>query len=891
MKIEFYPTLGQALETLKRGEVLYTNSWFVLNPVRIWYGKDTVWHMEGSIEYEQTQYVPRVIEEERLTISDKLRLEAKKKSKKDDSIQERGLYAVEKGKKEKISEDVKDLYNYYCFRKEEIEEIIEDLISSSEKNSGVFKEPLRRAIALGLGEVKNKIKNKDLILVGNMPSHLFEEAKELRVLDHLMEHLRNPILMALEEEEEKKEFSEAFKEFWEKNFLDIARRVEDVISERIKYVNEIEKRRHGLHGDEEDYFWHEVIEVVDKELGIGKGRITGDVWEKGRILGLEFGGVRKLEDQVYKAKKELEKMGKNYEEEVFPEVLGSISIYLPTMPKPENAEVVIVPYGIRDKNRDKEIEFLTLVKIRVKDIEFKCGQAHTQETEKHISIQAVPQHYMRIVSREEVPEEIRESKGKILIKPTYSEYIDIINKHVWEKSRVETELKSMKKQALLRSVRYRAETGGLNKSLVIDVEVEGVDRPSIVVRNYHQLKESKSVSEEITIEAFLSKSISPNMEEEKKEGAGCLGGDKVDKIIKEELEQLAEEIREYAKEETRKKEKTSFESASIVAKRASEVLGRGNIAHGKCSKAYKSNLYTYKIVPKIVEGYKPIIEDKEIVEPLRRCCNPLITKKYEILFKLFSHKEKEKLCFESGGEKAKVRIGEIEKIIRGEEKEIVYITKFSEELLKLFFDYLNKVTSENPHSEYKHNMDIGEIEALNRMPNEEEIRETNNLSLLLSGSIAASMLIPWEEKFPLIRGKKEEDMIGIVGKLYKIILIMLTGGAYKYVEKNEYWSKQKIKIFWLKKIGNKPTINEKELLKEMLGVVIKMRVTEGIEVSIPEYGGKGKFGPEWERSIDLLTYYEMNLLGYKENPVTFYLETGKEGKALEIKPNIYTEYS
>jgi hypothetical protein len=70
-----------------------------------------------------------------------------------------------------------------------------------------------------------------------------------------------------------------------------------------------------------------------------------------------------------------------------------------------------------------------------------------------------------------------------------------------------------------------------------------------------------------------------------------------------------------------------------------------------------------------------------------------------------------------------------------------------------------------------------------------------------------------------------------------------------------------------------------------------MKVTEGIEVSIPEYGGKGKFGPEWKRSIDLLTYYETNLLGYKENPVTFYLETGKEGKALEIKPNIYTEYS
>jgi hypothetical protein len=82
MNISFYPTLTEALDSLKKREVLYTNSWFILNPIRIWYEKDTVWYKEGSREYEKIQYVPRVIEEERLTISDKLRLEAKKKSKK-----------------------------------------------------------------------------------------------------------------------------------------------------------------------------------------------------------------------------------------------------------------------------------------------------------------------------------------------------------------------------------------------------------------------------------------------------------------------------------------------------------------------------------------------------------------------------------------------------------------------------------------------------------------------------------------------------------------------------------------------------------------------------------------------------------------------------------------
>jgi hypothetical protein len=884
MNISFHQTLKEALDSLKRGEVLYTNSWFILNPIRIWYKKHTRWYKKRSGEYEQTQYVPIVIEEEKLSISDKLRLEGKKKQDRDGPTQERGLYAVKEGEKEKIAEDVKDLYSYYCLRKEEIEELIEDLISSSEKNKGLFKEPLRKAIDLGLGEVKDKIKDKDLILVGIMPSDFFGQAKELEVLDHLMEHLRNPVLMALEEEKWKKDFSKDFEEFWEMNLLDIARRVEDIIRERIRYVNETEKRRHGLYGDEETYFWHKVIEVADKELGLGKGRITGDVWEKGRILGLEFGGIRKLEDHVYEAKKKLEKMGRNYAEEVFPEALGDIRILLPATPKPENSEVVIVPYGIRDKNKsgDKEIDLLTLIKVEVKEVEFEFSQTCTKEAREGVSIWTFPQHYMRVIRKEEVPKEFEEGKGKVLIKPRYSESIEILNMQVSQKRGVETELKSMKKQALLRSVEYVAETEGLNKSLVIDVE--SVNQPSIVVKDYYQLKEGKSINEEITIETFFSKSISPNIEREK--GTGCLGGD-IDKIIKEELENLAAEIKEYAEKETRKEEKASLESASLVAKRASEALGRGNISQVKCIKYDKSESYRYEITPKPVEGYEPIIEDKEIVETFKGCCKPLMIRKYEILFNLFGHKEVEKLCFESEGTRAKIGIEEIDRVIGGEgKKETIYIRKFSEELSNLFVDYVNKVTSENPQSEYKYDIGI-EKEVLARMPNKKgEIREANNLSLLLSGLIASSMLIPWEEKFPLMKGKKEEAMIRMVGKLYKVILIVLTGGAYEYVEKNAYWPK--VQIFWLRSVENKSMINEKELLKEMLGVVIKIKVTEGVKVFIPEYGGKRRSGLE---RTSLKIDYDIELLEYEENPIIFYLETGKEGKVLEIRPYIYTEYS
>ncbi len=888
MIIEFYPTLEQALKALRKGEVLYTNSWFILNPIRIRYEKDTVWHKEGSVEYERTQYVPRVVEEERLTISDKLRLEAKKNPDSRGLAQERNLYVIEKGKKEKIEEDITKLYSFYCFRKEEIEELIEDLTSSSEKNKGVFKEPLRRAISLGLEEVKSKIKGKDFILVGIMSSWAYEKTKELGVLRHLAEYLKNPILMALEEDERKKDFSENFEEFWKTNFLDIVERVKDVVSEKIEYVNEIEKKKYGLHGNKESHFWHDVIEVVDKKLGLGKGRLVANVWEKDKILGMETGGISELEDHVYEAKKKLEKAG----EEIFPEVLVSINMYLPIMPKPEDAEVLIIPSGIRDKNKrgDKEIDFLTLVKLKVEDKEFKCNRLLTYETKESLSIRANTQHYMKIVSKKEVPKELTEGKGKILVKPRYSEYIKIINSYASEKRGVETELKSMKKQALLEEVQYIAETEGLTKSIVIDVGSE--NQPPVLVKDYDEIKEGKSISEKIIVETFLSKSISPKIEKEEKEGAGCLGGEKVDRIIKEELEQLAEEIKGYVKGETKKEEKAALESASLVARRAAEVLGRGNISHSTCGEAYKKEAYRYEIYPKPTEGYKPIVEDKELVQTLRSCCNPLVIKKYQILFSLLNSKESVNLCFESEGVKARIRAEEIDKIIGGEgKKETVYIAKFSGELVNMFSDYVKKIISENPVPEYDHD-DIygivgGGVKQLTKIPDsDEEVIEINNLSLLLSGIITSSILIPWEERFPLIKGKKEEEMNKTVGKLYKVILAMLTGGAYEYVERKENpWSKTQ--IFWVRKKGRTSMLNEKELLREMMGVVMKIKVSEGIEVSIPGYGGKKKSG---QGKADLKTYYNIELPKW-EKPITFYLETGKEDKVVKMEMYINTEYS
>ena len=890
MNISFYPTLNKALDSLRKGEVLYTNSWFILNPIRIWYGEDTIWYYEeGSIEYEQTQYVPRVVEEEGLTISDKLRLEAKKKPDSSGLAQERNLYVIENGKKEKIEEDITNLYNLYCFRKEEIEELIEDLISSSERNKKAFKEPLRRAISLGLEEFKAGIKGKDFILVGTMSSRARGEAKELGVMSQLAEYLKNPILMALEEDEWKKDFSKTFEEFWETNFLDIVERVKSVVSEKIKYVNEIEKKKHGLYGDKKTYFWHDVVEVVDKELGFGKGRLTADIWEKERILGLEFGGISKLEDHIYEAKKRLEKTGKNYAEEILPEVLGSISLYLPTTPRPEDAEVVVVPCGIRDKNRegDKEIELLVLVKLEIEDKIFGWSLVQAHETQEGVSIKLSEKSSMKIISKKEVPKELVGGKGKILVNPSYSEYIKIVNEYELGKI-TETELKSIKKQALLQEVQYVAETEGLIKSIVIHVDSE--NQLPLLIKDYDEIKEGKTINERIIIDTFLSKRVSPKTEREEKEEEECLVGEKVEKIIKEELEQLAEEIKEYVKGENRKEERTALKSASRMAKRASEILERRNILHIKCAGKYK-RVYSYEIYPKPTGEYEPIIEDKELVENFRRCCIPILIKKYQTLFNLINSKESVNLCLESGGTKARITIEEIDRFIGGDDKkETIYLTKLSGELVNMFSDYVNKIISENPVTEYDYDVDYGimggGVKRLAKIPgSEREVIETNNLSLLLSGVIISSILIPWEEKFPMIGGKKEENIARVVGNVYKVILEMLTGGAYEYVEKKD--SHLKKQVFWLRKRGRKSMVDEKKLLEDMMGIVIKMKVSEVVKVSIPGYGGRKNPGM---KKANLETYYNIEIPNGKKKSITIYLGAGKEDKALKMEMSISTEY-
>jgi hypothetical protein len=870
MNITFYPSLGQSLNRLKKGEVLYTNSWFILNPIRILYKENNWKEFYG----DKFQYIPSVIYEEKLTVSNKLKLEGKKKPDSKGLDQERGLYFIESGKKEKIVKDIKDLYKYYFFRKEEIEELIEDLISSSEKNKGVFKEPLRKAITLGLGEVKEAIKSKDFIAVGVMPGHAFGKARGLGALDHVMEHLRNPVIESLENEGWKKEFSETFGEFLKTTYYHLEREVKEIIIEKINYVNEIEKKGYGLYRREKAYFWHNVIEVVDRGLGPGGGRITADVWEKGGVLGLEFGEIGKLEDLIHEDKK---KTGKSAEE-VSPEVLGSISLYLPTMPKPEKAEVVLVPSGIRNKNKngDKEIDLLVLVKLEVKDKEFSWSHLYTQETKGSISIRVTPQHSIKIISKEEVPKNLMSGKGKILVKPRYSESIEILNMHVSLKRGVETGLKSMKKQALLKRVHYLAETDGLNKSIVVNVDDKSLQ--SILIKDYDEIKDGKSIGEKITIETFLRKNITPNMEKEK-EVKGCLGGDEVDKIIKEELEQLAIEIKEYAETETRKEEKTALESASLVAKRTSEVFERGNISLSKCEEAYKSESYRYTIYTKPVKGYRPIIEDKELVETLKKCCNTMTIRKYEILFNLYDSKVEE-LCFDSNGVKAKVKVGEMDKIIGdGGKKEVVYLKNLSKELSNMFSNYVNEIISRKPHPGY----DLGRegVEYLAKIPDtESEVKEINELSLLLSGAIASSMLIPWE-KFPLMGGKREEEMIKMVGKLYKAILIVLTGGGYEYVDKREKepWS-NKEEIFWIRKRGTRSMLNEKELLREMIGATIRVKVSEKIEVFISGYGGKGRYRL---KRAGFKTTYDIELPKYEEKSVTFYLKAGRDDKVVKME--------
>jgi len=181
MNITFYPSLTQALNSLKDNECLYSKYSWVL---RIRYGKKLLGYEPKSIVKEEEE---------------------------DDGEFGEGL--------PKNTE-----YIHTLFRKKALEDVAEDLNSIIEKNGELFKPPLREAITLGLKEINRN--DKEFIYMGYIPSSEYRDREVL--IDKNIELIKEPILKAMEEEP------------WRKSFLDfrnirekVKKEIEKLIGKRI----------------------------------------------------------------------------------------------------------------------------------------------------------------------------------------------------------------------------------------------------------------------------------------------------------------------------------------------------------------------------------------------------------------------------------------------------------------------------------------------------------------------------------------------------------------------------------------------------------------------------------------------------------------------------------
>ncbi len=144
MNITFYPSLNQALDSLKDNECLYSDYSWIL---RIKYSKKLLGYEPKSIvkEEESGKVLPKNTE-----------------------------------------------YVNLLFRKKALEDVFEDLTSIIEKKGNLFKPPLKEAIALGIREINRN--DKEFIHIGYTPS------------DEYRGSIREMIIKALKEEPWRKDF-------------------------------------------------------------------------------------------------------------------------------------------------------------------------------------------------------------------------------------------------------------------------------------------------------------------------------------------------------------------------------------------------------------------------------------------------------------------------------------------------------------------------------------------------------------------------------------------------------------------------------------------------------------------------------------------------------------
>jgi hypothetical protein len=805
MKIDIYPSLVHALESLGRDELLYTKYFLVKDPLTIKYERRVSGYR--PVRFVKRRGLKEVYGSDSGTFGGANPFE---------DWPSFPVGAVELNESSSSFE-----YNYFLFRREVLGELAEVLTSAVNKNSKVFEVPLKEAITLGINEINRE--DKDFICLGIIPNFSeYSREKEIEIIDRT----REPIILAMEEES------------WRKDFLDFG-----------KAREEVENWFRGLLPNEGTYDWVEMIRFVDKELGGGRRRVLADFWEKDRILGVHSGNSGEIKELNKFIKFLKNEFGEKYVREVFPEVLGDIYLYtkLPSK-KSKDVEMVSVPLRLRDTGAkgDKEVEFLVLVKLKIED---KVVEWNTLNMKyEYGSIEAEPsrgQFHMKVLSPENAPIRITKDRRKknIIVKSELEEIVE-----------VDIRPEYRNKLGNLNEIKYTAKVESFVKHLEINTE----NFPELFVEGYEDVGSEKTIEESINFEVFLGENLDPGIKGgDLRRGPKCLG-ESSETLINEETRELIKTLSGLEKREIDQEKKDVLKLAVFVVTKALEIFNKEEGADRECGRpdiSYRS--YYYKLYPKSVKSYIPLIERKTMSNILNK--NPLssaLIKRIENIVNFLGSEGGSRACFSSGGERVEINFEELDRKLK-REGELFYLKLLSTNFAKMLSDY--KMINDY----------IGQLQKMGgkepRLEEGEDLKDIDEFSISLSGYLLSSI-----KKFP----STDKQISSVLERIYFYVFQALTFSYLGYNKSSGIWVGK----------NEKPILNIKELARFASGVFINLgRIVEEIRLIVTyEYGRRDNnkaLGKEARLDLQKKVYLHE---GYSKRLVSLYINSDVEDKLVEI---------
>jgi hypothetical protein len=682
-------------------------------------------------------------------------------------------------------------YNHILFRKEVIENLIKGLISAVENNSEVFKEPLKEAITIGLKELN--IDDKKFVCVGNVEYYYPK--------DHVnnTDELNEPILMSMR------------KEKWKENFLSLGNlreKFEEELSERIMKMKGI-KPGYNYQGWGQ-YRWISVLSVADKKIIYEKGRALAKFWEKEGVLGIEsllseLGSVLELKPLL---QEKAEKLGQPYAKENLSKILlGTISLYLPNLPKPEEIEAALVPFNVEDKNEkgDKEVEFLVLLKLKIGDVASFWRPVSINYDSLGLvnssgAIKEGTKRQIKLVDREKMPVELsKEEKANFII-------TDLTE---------EVEIRKQDNEGSVKDIIY--ETKAKNFKIVR----VGIEEAGVSVKEYKEIEKTKTSGEKIIVKLLLPKGETECLENSEESIRKDIGG-------------LANELKTIEVKEKDQEKRNGLKMARIVSERLIEMLEkRENIEKRECrviDKSTDKNIVSYKLY-----SSKEFEIGESLIEAAKGFPTSGVEKRAKKMIELMKSERDKKLCFKIDGLEKKIDVVNVtEEMLK--EPHIFYIKTISGTISEMLKRRISEIKGI-----------LGELE------------DINNLSIALSGVVASAI-----GRLPHDTNKINE----MTKEVYKILLRSMVGGELWYYDGGYGYSEG-----WKREEGE-TLFRWKMLIRDMVGIRIKVMVTETTEV---ELSGEEGGAVEVKRKVTTST-----TANYGEDLWAVYLDSGYKGKLVEM---------